>query len=85
MNLRQRVKRLETPHDEANDYLIRDFDALCAERAMNARSPADLADCRGGPPAEELGDGPTGVALCRTSASPLANIASDRSSWSHSV
>jgi hypothetical protein len=34
MNLRQRVKRLETPHNEANDYLIRDFYALCADRAM---------------------------------------------------
>jgi hypothetical protein len=41
MSLRQRIKKLETPHDHSPNYLIRDFDALCADRAMNVITSAD--------------------------------------------
>ena len=49
MGFRQRIKKLETPRNEANGYLIRDFDALCADRAMNVLTSADrkiLAEAR---------------------------------------
>jgi hypothetical protein len=41
MSLRQRIKKLETPCDHSRNYLIRDFDALCADRAMNVITSAD--------------------------------------------
>src|ERR1700730_12392387 len=41
MGLRQRIKKLEMPCDHARNYLIRDFDALCADRAMNVITSAD--------------------------------------------
>ena len=49
MSLRQRIKKLETPCDHSRNYLIRDFDALCEDRAMNVLTPADrkiLAEAR---------------------------------------
>ena len=49
MSLRQRIKKLETPCDHSPNYLIRDFDALCADRAMNVITSADrkmLAEAR---------------------------------------
>jgi hypothetical protein len=49
MSLRQRIKKLETPRDHSRNYLIRDFDVLCADRAMNVLTSADrkvLAEAR---------------------------------------